>query len=70
MGWIPEALHQGQRAREGAVEFRDQIDQLLARYDLRTGLSPEQAAEKNMMSLESFVEKLAAMKFAVTCPKR
>jgi hypothetical protein len=51
------------------VEFRDQIDQLLARYDLRTGLTPEQAAEKNMVSLEAFVEKLAAMKFAVDVPE-
>jgi hypothetical protein len=51
------------------VEFRDQIDQLLARYDLRKGLTPEQAAEKNMVSLEAFVEKLAAMKFAVDVPE-
>lgn len=51
------------------VEFRDQIDALLARYDLRTGLSPEQAAEKNMVSLEQFVEKLSAMKFAVDVPE-
>jgi hypothetical protein len=51
------------------VEFRDQIDQLLGRYDLRRSLTPEQAAEKNMMSLEAFVEKLAAMKFAVDVPE-
>jgi hypothetical protein len=51
------------------LEFRDQIQQLLARFDLRKGLTPEQAAEKNMMSLEAFVEKLAAMKFAVDVPE-
>jgi hypothetical protein len=51
------------------LEFRDQIDALLARFDLRTGLSPEQAAEKNMLSLEAFVEKLAAMKFSVDVPE-
>jgi len=51
------------------VAFRDQIDALLARYDLRSSLSPEQARDKNMASLEAFVEKLAAMKFSVDVPE-
>jgi hypothetical protein len=51
------------------LEFRDQIQELLARYDLRKSLTPEQASEKNMLSLEAFVEKLAAMKFAVDVPE-
>jgi hypothetical protein len=51
------------------LEFRDQIQELLGRYDLRKGLTPEQAAEKSMVSLESFVEKLAAMKFAIDVPE-
>jgi hypothetical protein len=51
------------------LEFRDQIQELLGRYDLRKGLTPEQASEKNMVSLEAFVEKLAAMKFAIDVPE-
>ena len=51
------------------VAFRDQIDQLLSRYDLRSSLTPEQATGKSIASLESFVEKLAAMKFSIEVPE-
>jgi len=51
------------------VAFRDQIDQLLAKYDLRQSLTPEQAAAKRVQSLDAFVEKLAAMKFNIDVPE-
>ena len=52
-----------------AVDFRDQIDALLNRFDLRKGLTPEQAAGKRMEKLDAFVERLSAMKFAVDVPE-
>jgi hypothetical protein len=51
------------------LEFRDQIDQLLGRYDLRKGLTPEQAPRRTWCRWKAFVEKLAAMKFAVDVPE-
>lgn len=51
------------------VAFRDQIDALLSRFDLRKSLTPAQAADKRTQSLDAFVEKLSAMKFNLDIPQ-
>ena len=51
------------------VAFRDQIDAIRAQYDFRRSMTPEAARENRLQSLESFVEKLSAMKFAVDVPE-
>lgn len=51
------------------VAFRDQIDAIRAQYDFRRSMTPEAARENRLQSLESFVEKLSAYKFAVDVPE-
>ena len=51
------------------VAFRDQIDGILSRYDLRRG-NPEKLADRDVESLNDFVERLAAMNFAIDVPER
>ena len=51
------------------VAFRDQIDQLLAKYDLRKSMTPEQAKENRLQSLEAFVEKISSLKYNVEIPE-
>lgn len=52
------------------LAFRDQIDALLARFDLRTSLTPQQAMQKRVQNLAAFVERIAALGFTPSIPER